>query len=119
MPQDSSCGALGMLINLFMPVSTLSVYYTFLSHAYLFYIFFLYLAVPGLSCGTQDLQSSLQHVGCLVVTCKLLAVACGIQFSDQGSNPGPLHWECRVLAAGPPGKSHVSILILGPLDAKS
>ena len=24
---------------------------------------------------------------------------------DQGSNPVPLHWECRVLATEPPGKS--------------
>ena len=23
-----------------------------------------------------------------------LVVACGIQFPDQGLNPGPLHWEC-------------------------
>ena len=26
-------------------------------------------------------------------------------FPDQGSNPGPLHWECEVIATGPPGKS--------------
>ena len=26
------------------------------------------------------------------------------QFPDQGSNPGPLPWECGVLATGPPGK---------------
>ena len=25
---------------------------------------------------------------------------------NQGSNLGPLHWELRVLATGPPGKSH-------------
>ena len=30
---------------------------------------------------------------------------CGILFPDQGSNPGPLHWEHGVLATGPPGKS--------------
>ena len=34
-----------------------------------------------------------------------LAAACGIKFPDQGLNPGPLHWEHRVLAAGPPGMS--------------
>ena len=34
-----------------------------------------------------------------------LAAACGIKFPDQGLNPGPLHWEHRVLATGPPGKS--------------
>ena len=37
---------------------------------------------------------------------KLLVVACGIVFPDQGLNPGSLHWECKVLATGPPGKSH-------------
>ena len=41
----------------------------------------------------------------------ILAVACGIKFSDQGSNPEPLHWEFRVLTAGPPGKSHQSFFI--------
>ena len=61
--------------------------------------------MPGLSCSTQDLQSSLQHVESLVVACKLLVVAWGIQFPNQGSNPGPLHWEHRVLASGPLGKS--------------
>ena len=35
--------------------------------------------------------------------CWVLVVACGIY--NQGWNPGPLHWECRVLAGGPPGKS--------------
>ena len=34
-----------------------------------------------------------------------LAAAYGIQFPDQGSNLGPLHWEHRPLASGPPGKS--------------
>ena len=35
----------------------------------------------------------------------VLVVACGIYFPDQGSNPGPLHWEHGVLATGPPGQS--------------
>ena len=30
--------------------------------------------------------------------------ACEI-FLDQGSNLGPLHWDCRVLTTEPPGKS--------------
>ena len=34
-----------------------------------------------------------------------LVRACGIQFPDQGSNSGLLHWEYRVLATGPPRKS--------------
>ena len=44
---------------------------------YLGVIFFLniFLAVPGLSCGTQDLQSSLQLVGPLVVACGIFLVA--------------------------------------------
>ena len=37
--------------------------------------------------------------------CQVLAAACGIQFPVQGSNLGPLLWEHRVLATGPPGKS--------------
>ena len=41
----------------------------------------------------------------LVVVCELLVVACGTWFPDQGSNPGPLHWECGVLATGPSGRS--------------
>ena len=44
---------------------------------------FIYLAVPGLSCGMRDLS-------------------CG--FPDQGWNPGSLPWEHEVLATGPPGK---------------
>ena len=42
---------------------------------------FLYLVTLGLTCGMQDLVP------------------------DQGSNLDPLHWEHRVLAIGPPGKS--------------
>ena len=41
------------------------------------------LAAPGLGCGIR------------------------IQFHDQGWKPGPLHWECTVLATGPPGKPQV------------
>ena len=42
---------------------------------------FIYLAALGPSCSMQDLVL------------------------DQGSNLGPLHWELRVLATGPPWKS--------------
>ena len=38
------------------------------------------------------------------------SVACGIYFPDQGSNLDPLHWESRVLATGPPGKSQKRFL---------
>ena len=60
-------------------------------------ILFIYLAVPGLSCRTQDLRSSLWHT-------RSLLAARGIQFPDQGSNLDPLHWERGVLATGPSGK---------------
>ena len=59
--------------------------------------------------------------GVSVVACRIFTVACGIlqlwhvksqlqqaygiQLPDQGSNPGPPHWEHGVLATGPPGKS--------------
>ena len=48
----------------------------------------------GLSCATWNHQSLSWHTGSLVVACVY-----------QRLNPGPLHWECRVLATGPPGKS--------------
>ena len=42
----------------------------------------------------------------LVVSCGIFAVArAGSSSLNQGSNPGPLRWECGVLATGPPGKS--------------
>ena len=42
--------------------------------------------------------SQLWHTGSLVA-------AFGIQFPNQGSNPGTLHWKHRVLTSGPPEKS--------------
>ena len=68
--------------------------------------FFISLAVLGLTCSMQDLPSLLQHI-------RSLAVACGIQFPDQGLNPGPLHWELGVLVTGPPEKSqqHFKVLL--------
>ena len=35
-------------------------------------------------------------------------VACRSKFPSQGSKLCPLWWKCRVLATGPPGKSHDS-----------
>ena len=66
----------------------------------------------GLGCGTQDFPSSLGRVGSLVSACELLVVSCGILFPDQGSNPGTLHWEVRVLAAEPLRKSLPSFIII-------
>ena len=47
----------------------------------------------------------LQQEESLVAACKLLVAAYGIQFPNQAVNPGPPHWEGRILATGPPGKS--------------
>ena len=49
----------------------------------------MYLFALYLRCGMWDLQmqranSQLWHVGSLDAACQLLAVACGIQFPDQG-----------------------------------
>ena len=35
----------------------------------------------------------------------VLVIAYGINFPDQGSNPGPLHWEHGVMDTGAPKKS--------------
>ena len=51
------------------------------------------LVVPGL----------IGVLGIFTAAYQLLVVACGVQFPYQGSNPGPLHWELRVLAIGPLG----------------
>ena len=59
-------------------------------------LIFIYLTVPGLSCSTWDLQSSLWHL-------KSLVVAGGILFPDQGLNLGLFavgalslsHWTTR------------------------
>ena len=87
------------------------------------HIFFFKIHLYFLSeCAESQLEhmgSSLWHAGSLVVACKYLTAACGIQFSKQGSNSGPLHWEYGVLATGPPGKSlpflvHLSFWHLTP-----
>ena len=57
-----------------------------------------------ISLATSSL-TQLWHLGSFVAAFELLVTAHGIQFPDQGWNPGPLHWELRVLATGPPGKS--------------
>ena len=69
----------------------------------LFFFFFwlcLFLVVArGIFCLHRDFFTF------LVAAFKLLFVACTISFPNQGSNPGPLHLEHGVLAAGAPGRS--------------
>ena len=54
--------------------------------------------------------------GVLVACCELWIAACGTWFPDQGLNPGPLHWEGRVLVTGPPGKSLTWILCFASIS---
>ena len=59
--------------------------------------------VLAAACWMFDLH--LWHAGSLAMACERSVAACELQLPDQGSNPGPLNWEHRVLATGPPGKS--------------
>ena len=68
----------------------------------------MYLAALGLTCDTQA-ESSLPHVGSLVVACELSGGKCDL-VPWPGIEPGPLHWEGGVLTTGPPGKSHHDVL---------
>ena len=53
----------------------------------------------------------LRHMGSLVVARETLAVAHGIQFPDQRSDPSHLHWDYGILTTGPPGKSLLVCLL--------
>ena len=66
------------------------------SYPFFFFLMCIYLAVQDLSCSMCDLGSS-PDLGSLT----------------QGSSPGPLHWERRVLATGPPGKCHTPVFLPG------
>lgn len=46
-------------------------------------------------------------------------MTCGFWFLDQALNSGSLHWERRLLATGPPGKSFNKDLIAGDKDKKT
>ena len=71
---------------------------------FLIFIYLLFLAVLGLSCGTQDLQ--LWHAGSVVVALGLSCpVACGILVPRPGIEPTSPALEGGFLTTGPPGKS--------------
>ena len=59
--------------------------------------------VPEMGILFKQVQKKIAYL--FIWLCWFLAVACGISFSHQGLNLGPLHWEPRVLATGPPRKS--------------
>ena len=50
-------------------------------------------------------------VACGIFSCNIQTLSCSMS-PDQGLNPGPLHWEHRVLATGPPGESP-ALLVIG------
>ena len=80
------------------PFFTLPCELLFFKHCdFFFNIYFyllIYLVVHGLSCGRWTPQ--LRLASSLVWHANSwLRHACGIWFPDQGSNPGPLHWEYK------------------------
>ena len=52
------------------------------------------------------LKDLFTYLAALGLSCSMWTFSCGVWevFPDQGSNPGALHWEHRVLATGPSGK---------------
>ena len=64
------------------------------------FFFGLFIRLPQvIVVGMRYFQSSLQHVASY--------------FPDHGLNLAPRNWEHRVLATGPPGKSHAQAYFLG------
>ena len=80
---------------------------------YIYLFIYQHLAVPGLGCSIKYLHCGMQDS--FVVSCELLVVTCGICFPDKRLNKGSLHWECWVLAPGPPGKSPKPLLLIRTL----
>ena len=75
----------------------------YLNKAIFFFLFKKYLFIyvfgsPGLSCGMWDLCCHVRDL----FSCGMRALVPG-----QGSNTGPLQWECGVPTAGPPGKFQI------------
>ena len=56
---------------------------------------------------TAPINSSCSMQAIFTVACEFLRIQHKESSSlpDQGSNLGPLHWECRVLDTGPSGRS--------------
>ena len=59
-----------------------------------------------ISCGSQAPEHRL-GIFFFLFSCSMPTLSCGVQdlAPRLGIKPGPLPWECRVLATGPPGKS--------------
>ena len=98
-------GALCGLVQAFSLLGFLFLFFIIFKIIYFFRCTRSQLQLQGsFSCSSpaaqlQHANPQLQHAN------PQLQHACGIQFPDQGLNPGPLHWEHRVLSTAPPGKS--------------
>ena len=57
-----------------------------------------------------DLPNPEMEAGSLALQAVSLASEPLRKFPDQGSNLGPLHWECRVVATGSSGKFQISFI---------
>ena len=73
------------------------------------FIYLFILAALDLSCGIWALSYGMWALNCGMWT--QLLHACGIQFSDQGLNPSPLHWELGVLPMDHQGSPQVHFLL--------
>ena len=73
--------------------------------------FVIYLASPGLSCGMQDLLSSLLLMESSVANSWLWHV--GSSSLPREQTWSPLYWERGVVATGPPGKFYLLALTEG------
>ena len=51
------------------------------------------------------------YLSIFICLCWVLVASGRIWFPDQGSNPGPLYFEFRILALGPSAKSHKQMFL--------
>ena len=73
------------------------------------FLFFKYLAVPGLSGGTRNLPS--------LWACGIFTFGMWYPFPDQGSDPSPWLWRLRVLTIGLPWTSLGSFVFEGLFES--
>ena len=73
--------------------------------------FFTYLSGPCLSCGMQDPQSLLWHMGVFGSwSCSMQTLSCCMwdPITRRGVTPPHPHWKCRTLVPGQSGNSIVT-----------
>ena len=67
---------------------------------------------PGSYVGHRGSSVSGETGRTLVAVCEVLVVESAVQFPDQGSNPGSLHWKFGISAIGPPRKSLMWVFLI-------